>query len=246
VIRLFFLFCESVLALLTICSSLHADPITIISAPAGLNGGGAVALGGNGFLGESWSSLNSYLNVNISAPLTRAPCCPTDPVVSIIAYLTSQIGPGTTIANQIATATVAVPGLGPDAAYTTLFSGLTLGPGNYFLTLAAADPADAGTAAWWYNVFGQRISTDAGVGWLGAYGVNGVPDLSYPPASLFSANLNSSFATGLNVVGEAAPSTVPESSTFAILALGFFALARFKSRKARLLCLTRATEPHRF
>src|SRR5450755_1939208 len=91
----------------------------------------ATALGGSGFLGESWSSSNTYANVSISAQVSRAPCCPTDPIVSVTAYLTSQIGSATTLADQIATATVAVPGF--TRAYTTLFSDLTLGPGNYFL-----------------------------------------------------------------------------------------------------------------
>jgi hypothetical protein len=222
--KLVLLLFRSAFMLLTVAMVIKADSITIISVPVGLDGGDAVALGGGGgVLGQSWSSSNSYVNVNISAALTRGLCCPTDPIVSVIAYLTSQIGPGTTIADQIATATVPVPGPGPNATYTTLFSGLTLGPGNYFLTLAAADPTDAGTAAWWYDSF-ARILTDTGVAWLGKYGTNS-PDSSYPPATLFS--LQTKDGTGLQVTGDP-PSNVPEPSTFRPFALGLFVLLNLR------------------
>jgi hypothetical protein len=205
---------RAALTLLTISTGMRADSIVIVSVTTGNNA--ATALGGSGFLGESWSSSNTYANVNISAQVSRAPCCPTDPIVSVTAYLTSQIGSGTTLADEVATATIAVPGFG--YTYTTLFSNLTLGPGNYFLTLAATDPTNSGTAAW--GGFGSQghVSTDIGVTWQGDYRVAGVPNLSYPPASEFGTDPS---LYGLEITGDPVTSTVPEPSIFMPFALGF-------------------------
>jgi hypothetical protein len=208
----------SALMLLTISMDMRANSIRILSVTAA--SGEATALGGSGFLGESWSSSNTYANVNISAQVSSAPFS-TDPIVSVTAYLTSQIGSGTTLGDQIATATVAVPGFSPDFGYTTLFSDLTLGPGNYFLTLAATDPTDSGTAAW--AGYGPgRVATDIGVAWLGDYGVGGVANLSYPPASEF--HFDPSFY-GFEVTGEPVSSSGSEPSTSMPLALCLFVWA---------------------
>jgi hypothetical protein len=200
--------------LFTVSVGMRADAITILSVQTGNNS--AVALGGSGFLGESWSSSNTYANVTISATVSRAPCCPTDPIVYVTAYLTSEIGPGTTLADQIATATVAVPGFG--FTFTTLFSDLTLGPGNYFLTLAATDPTNGGTVAWGYTTTpaDAEVVADTGVARLGDYRTSGIPDLAYPPASGFIGDPS---WNGLQVTGDAV-SQVPEPSTFLLFALG--------------------------
>jgi hypothetical protein len=51
------------------------------------------------------------------------------------AYLMTAIGPGTTVASQAATAPFFVPGTLVTPTSADLFSGLSLGPGTYYLLL---------------------------------------------------------------------------------------------------------------
>ena len=53
-------------------------------------------------------------------------------------YLTNKIGPGTTVANLVAPP-VPISGLTNTFTVRTLFSGLTLGPGTYYLTFRSTN-----------------------------------------------------------------------------------------------------------
>src|SRR5579872_3534422 len=81
----------------------------------------AYTLGGTSdqMLVSSWTQTGSYTNVSISAVLGSGE--------AISVYLTNQIGPGTTVANEIATTSI-TPGSSPQTE--TLFSGLSLGAGS--------------------------------------------------------------------------------------------------------------------
>ncbi|MGA2255528.1 MAG: hypothetical protein ABSG53_12765, partial [Thermoguttaceae bacterium] len=72
-----------------------------------------------------WSQTSTYSGVTITAEI--------DPGIgsgtSGTAYLMTQIGPGTTSAEQIATASFSATGSAFSPALNTLFTGLTLGPG---------------------------------------------------------------------------------------------------------------------
>lgn len=59
------------------------------------------------------------------------------------AYLTTRIGPGTTTANQLASVPFSVTGI-DTPVLTTLFSGLTLGAGTYYLVLSSPPNESAG------------------------------------------------------------------------------------------------------
>src|SRR5215468_9933403 len=76
------------------------------------------------------------------------------------AFLTTKIGPGTTIADQVATTRFVFPAFnGTFSTQLTLFTGLTLAPGTYYLTIVP----DAGyTAGWNYTMNPTISSNDAG------------------------------------------------------------------------------------
>jgi uncharacterized protein (TIGR03437 family) len=93
---------------------------------------------GTGAVETSWTQTGTYSNVSISAALANGP----DNV-----FLTNKIGPGTTAANVIASATPAIAGQTSGAAsLTTLFTGLTLGPGTYYLVVQGGDWDEVDTA----------------------------------------------------------------------------------------------------
>jgi hypothetical protein len=92
-------------------------------------------------LSVSWTQTKSYAGISIYAPLGQGAANSANPVY---AYLTDRVGVGTTTANQIAQSLVY---FSPAADPTVqLFSGLTLGPGTYYLTLWSPVMAGGGWA----------------------------------------------------------------------------------------------------
>jgi hypothetical protein len=92
------------------------------------------------FVTGSWSQ-----TIGISDATIRAQINGTG---TMIAFLTNQIGAGTTqVANEIANSTFSVSGA-PQSNMATIFTGLTLGPGTYFLTIYQS-PANQGISAGW-------------------------------------------------------------------------------------------------
>ena len=147
----------------------------------------------------SWSSLNTYTDVVIAADIGGL--AGSSQLVS--AYLTTSIGPGTSVANQIGYSTVVAP-LQP--ALTTLFQGVTLSPGTYFLTMVAADPY----IATWLYARDPSLTTAPGAA-LGLEGTAnelvGVVNLAYFPASTFSPMTSPNLE--LTVTGTAVPEPPP-------------------------------------
>ena len=94
--------------------------------------GSGFAFGGSGVLVTSWSQTSTFTNVVITSPLLDntpgGPIALTEGAV----YLVNQFGPGTTSANNVAVPTL-ISGLTSSFTTRTLFSGLTLGPGTYYL-----------------------------------------------------------------------------------------------------------------
>lgn len=127
----------------------------------------------------SWTSTVSFTGVSVSGEFGA------DPSTSFTAFLMTSVGPGTTSADQIASVTVTPPS--SDSRSLTLFTGLNLGPGTYFLVLCG--PATS-SLAFWYQYTSPLVSTATGVG-AGTFGVaNAVdalsePDSIYPPESSF-------------------------------------------------------------
>lgn len=164
-------------------------------------------------LSVSWTAEKAYQNVSISAPLVQA-----DMVNPLYAYLTTTIGPGTTETNQIAASTVHfAPASNPTVQ---LFSGLSLNPGTYYLTLWS--PTAGGG---WEFSQSPTIVNDSGVT-IGssqflilAFGSQG----QYIP-SLRPVNLYPGTDLVFDVTGEdlevGTPTVAPEPSVLCLLALG--------------------------
>jgi hypothetical protein len=163
------LLCVSLLS----CASAHA--VTVI----GTSGcSSAQTVNGISTTAQSWSSTRGYSNLAVSVNVGT-----TDPGASVSAWLTTAVGPGTTIASQVATTSFVAPTVvdftSPPPA-TTVFSGLTLGPGTYYLVLSSASvrPGWAMCGA---------VANDNGVTFNGAQLAFGGLNSGFPPASGFSA-----------------------------------------------------------
>ncbi len=162
-----------------------------------------------------WSQTSAYSGVSITAEI--------DPGATLsvggsgTAYLMTQVGPGTTSAAQIATAPfVCPPGRPLSPVLDTLFSGLNLGAGNYYLVLSSS--AQLG---WEMAPDSITPVTAPGVALIaypssGSY-AGGGGGASYPPATNFS--LGTYYAAEFTVTSD-----VPEPSTLALLAAGVIGL----------------------
>jgi hypothetical protein len=153
-----------------------ADTIIIsVTAPPALSTG----IGG---ISTSWSQSEPYTGESISALVDSLQVGQT-PTAN--AYLTTRIGPGTTTADEIAhtqfTVPAELPVCSPSScgAMVTLFSGLSLGPGNYFVTMSpnAASIGEVG----WFPALNPTVIVDTGVSEGASFMASAVA--SYPPAS---------------------------------------------------------------
>jgi hypothetical protein len=206
-----FLIAAAILTSATIAA--RADAI------AGVAGGIFFAIQSNDPEGISWTQTGSYTDVTISAFLSSLA---NGGGGTGTVYLTNQIGPGTTVANQIAVTTVSGVAHSPATA-TSLFSGLDLGPGTYYLITAS----NLGGGGLGWNDYAGNAAIP------GISGTNNFDELAeeeaaYPPASSF-------FTAGLNqfdfeVTGD--PVATPEPSTLVLLGTGLLGIARMTRRKS--------------
>ena len=108
-----------------------------------LGGGSLIRFGGDYPWSVGWTQTGTYTNVSISADvnIVGSPGDPANgkPTDTGLSFLTTQRGAGTTAAaDEIASGTFTGPsnwGDNPHPNWITLFTGLTLGPGTYYLTL---------------------------------------------------------------------------------------------------------------
>jgi hypothetical protein len=185
---------------------------------------GAVS-GGNGqVLAASWSSTTSFTGVTISALLTTEIFGgnPTGDVTGQ-AYLMTAIGPGTTVASQIATAPFLVSSTFVTPTNVTLFSGLTLGPGTYDLVLD--NPANS-PRFYWVTSSPTTVTVAPGTTHL-PDSITGNKDLIYAPASPFAQSTRSD-SLEFTVTGTAG---APEPATFSMFALGVLTIMMSTRRK---------------
>jgi len=156
----------------------------------------------SGIFAWGWNQSGSWSNVAVSAELASNTTGST-----VTAFLTTQIGPGTTVANQIATQVV---GVNSGVGNYGLFSGLSLGSGSYFITLlfssSLTGPLGGGT------VIGPTVGP--GVTYLG---LSTLGAAAYAPAGAASS---SSIALRFNVTGDQAAAGVPEPASIGLLATG--------------------------
>lgn len=176
----------------------------VIAEVSGTGYGGAGIGEGNGQQAAAmgFSTSIGATNVSISSPITV-----TYEDATIDAYLTNQLGSGTTAANVLDHTQIIVPvntttqqAYSYDDQFTdvTFFSGLTLAPGNYYLTLVTYNQINTTGVAYAYSGF-DTITSIANVSTvLGTYGAaqqNG----NFAPAYGFSDNSQASLFAGYNV-----------------------------------------------
>ena len=180
---------------------------------------------GIGTFSFGWSQLDTYENVVIRVDIQEN----VDVVQfggSIAAFLTDQVGAGTTQAANELAPSATVP-FGPGhSGLLTIFSGLTLGPGNYYVTVTG----DSGLA--YLGETGLPSPTLApNVAILG-YGIDCCSVLGYLPAQ--PADWTNS-AWNFEVTGDLVTETngqVPEPSSVALVAGGLAAFALRRRRKS--------------
>jgi hypothetical protein len=178
----------------------------------------------NGGIGleASWTSSVAYTNVDITVPVGSGSVVDSG---TDTFFLTNQIGPGTTTANEIARTTVTVPG-GVDSV-VTIFSGLTLPAGNYFLVLGGPFTP----ALFWTFSDSPTITAGPGVTFnnTGAASPN-CGFCLYVPATVFDTSSQFPFIFGVS--GTAA--VVPEPSPAVLLWPGLFILIGMVLLRARM------------
>ena|SRR5271165_931938 len=198
------------LAILLICAAAPAwaDIIVDIEGAAA----GQFALSNSSSSEESWFSPVGYNNVSIAPWLVNLSGRP----LQMTYFLTTSIGPGTTISDQVSSGNFTLPAGFSD--FDTVVSGLTLGPGSYFLSFLNSCPGAQLCAGW--EIQGLLgASTILGPGVTVADGVTGVgaPFAPYFPATQF-------FDLG-NGLLQLRVESVPEPSAFWPFTMGLVALA---------------------
>jgi len=191
---------------LILAAALPAAADTIVSVT------GTNAFGETNLNYVSWTQTGGFSNVSIAADLfVSSGTVPTN------AYLTTQVGAGTTVAQQVAATSLSISNTVP--ALTTLFTGLTLNPGTYYLVINPTGP-NAGNLEW------QALNNPAVV--VTANGVTLNPQgaffgvvPAYPPSAAFGGKGNR-FA--FSVAGTLGIFGVPALSTGAMVVTGVLLL----------------------
>jgi hypothetical protein len=180
---------------------------TIVST---ISGGSGFATLDNYAVASGWSETAAYNNVTITALINGG-----GETITGTAYLMTQIGPGTTVADQVATANFSATSGGYPPASVTLFNGLTLQPGDYYLVLSDFGESGGG---WEIAQFVATTTTAPGVSILNYYDTfPNSQNTAFPPDSQFSP-LTSPYQNQLeySVTGTL---VVPEPSVIALFLL---------------------------
>jgi hypothetical protein len=143
------------------CAS--ADTIVSVTDSSTPVNRGALFLGGqlSNVVASLWTQTASFSDVTIDASLTSE-----DPTfLSGTAYLMSAIGPGTTPGSEVvapADFTVPFASHAGSVTPTVLFTGLDLGPGNYYLVLTAPSQTQTvlGSPLSWQIPTNPLVSTE--------------------------------------------------------------------------------------
>ena len=177
-------------------------------------------------LGIGFTTTDTFNNVSIQAKLTA-----TGNGAIGIAYLTTRVGPGTTPSDELASVPLSfnfTPNV-QDVQFTTLFSGLTLGPDTYYLLVFDQTDTLFVDVTWVRNSTANLIKTTAagvtieddffGTGALASY----LPETSVTvtrtdPRYLF------------NVVGDLV-NVVPEPAPLTLIGIALVGLAFTRHRK---------------
>jgi hypothetical protein len=181
------------------------------------------------FTAASWQQTSTWTDVSVSLEVYNYGAVGFS--TSAMVYLLDSLGPGTTqAANELAAAVITSNTQG--AQTVTPFTGLTLGPGTYYLGYLRAGGAmwDFDTLlAWFANTSGTATTTAA---------------LDVTPAGAYSSGVIAAYQPATDVVPSSAtyqlftiegtPSAVPEPATLALMIGGAAGLAlRARGRGSR-------------
>lgn len=197
------MFLRSLLVLTLILATLAVLPAvaaTTIIIRSGTNNGDYVE--GSNY--ASWTQTGTFSGVTIQANLFSSGGTATGN-----AYLTTQVGAGTTSTSQIG-ATVPISITNTTAAPFTLFSGLTLGPGTYYVTLQGLD-----SLAW--EAFVPDTTTIVGPGVTANSDGAAFPIAAYPPASTFFSKGQEYIFSAIASASGGGPTGVPVLSGWFML-----------------------------
>jgi hypothetical protein len=200
----------AIMACLAFSAVTHAANIFTLSGPS------PFGFGGFALQMQSWNQTTTYTNVSITMPLADLSGPPIAGVEGTV-YLMRQIGPGTTASSEVAPP-VSITGLTNVSATRTLFSGLTLSPGNYYVVLVPTTSTPQSMSP--FAASTPAIALGTGVTALGI-GV-GTPT-SYPPASDFTVSLDENNLI-INVSGDAAIAAQAPVATPSLNAVGILLL----------------------
>ena len=184
----------TLLSLALSCLTNFGLAVVIVSRP-GPDSGAAVGVAGSvgNAYGIGWSQTQTYQNVTITARLFYGGSFQGSTSGNVNAFLSTSIGAGSV---AFASQTVAIPITATAPADIKLFTGLTLGPGNYYLTVAGTNTlANPG-----WELSNANITTDAGATFVGQYRAASV-NLAAPYQSINAVSSTLEFA----ITGDAAP-----------------------------------------
>jgi hypothetical protein len=205
-------------------------PITNLPSVSGIGAGRAT----------QWQSTLAFEDVTVTADLSSL----SSMTGTATAFLTTRVGPGTTAADEVAHATVNLPDFFAASHTVTLFSGLDLGPADYYLTIFSAtggvwwmsDSSQAQTVLYPCNDVPCPVTIGAGNPAFPNWQMFTVAPNAYAPASVWTP-----FTFGLGeyhfaVTGTLAqgpptdpptdpPTAVPEPATLTLTLVGLVAAA---------------------
>jgi hypothetical protein len=180
--------------------------------------------------GVSWHQTTQWADVEVSLETYNYGLVGT--TTSATVYLLDSIGPGTTQANEIASAVITsnVP------FFQTVipFAGLTLGPGTYYLVYQhAGKPGDLGTFLTWLSNFEGAATTKTapGVTKLDEFQSSG----PLPPYAPAAATVSMPLLTQPIFAVTGTPTAIPEPATHALMLGGAAGLALRARRRHRRL-----------
>ncbi len=167
---------STVAAVLTVSPG-GGGAVTVLSVTG--NCGSQGALNSLFSFGVYWTQTTSYYDVNIDIPITTD-FSSTDGT-PVLAFLSNNFAPEPTVSDEVAHASFVIPlGSSPNTL-VRIFTGLALGPGQYFLTVYAPTQSYAG--GWCVATNAPTTSSAMGVTEQYTYLLNGYN--TYPPAGGF-------------------------------------------------------------